>query len=120
MSFVSCLKQCFKHVFRIEDYEYQLQCKAPRSKSVRFSKKSKNLVFYTYNRFDYDRRPIKKDKFRTFTPFKTRSWEATFSDFNLVEILNSEFDRQVIENTKTNKRRTPHGIAALVNSRTRI
>jgi hypothetical protein len=116
MGFVSILKQCFKQLLWIKDYKYELQAEISRTKSVRFIKSSKNMVFNTYSSSDYDRRPIKKEKFRTFAPFKERSWEATFSDFNLVEILNSEFDRQVIENTKFNRKRTAHGISTLINS----
>lgn len=85
--------------------------KEQKSKSVRFL--SNSDVYYTHSSLDYDRRS-------SIDSFITTTEADCLKTFITEESIESEFDEQVIRNTKVNKKQGYHSIAVLVNYRANI
>jgi hypothetical protein len=96
------------------------------TKSVRFSSIGSDSIFYTHSSFDYDRRSsISFNEVNEGDSLKSsssdscdQSEEEEKEERNLCS--NSEFDEQVIRNTKVNKKQGYHSIAALITYRANI
>lgn len=82
-----------------------------KTKSVRFT--TNKDIYYTHSSIEYDRSSM-----LSFEDMK--EGESLKMDSLLMLDDNDEFDKQVIRNTKLNKKQGYHSIAVLVNYRANI
>ncbi|KAI8876939.1 hypothetical protein K501DRAFT_47190 [Backusella circina FSU 941] len=98
------------------------QRRKSNAKSVRFSSIGSDSIFYTHSSFDYDRRSsISFSEANEAVSLKSNSNDSCDrpeDEGNLCS--DSEFDEQVIRNTKVNKKQGYHSIAALITYRANI